>query len=892
MNKDIQLDPSKWVKPNVKPFGFLKGTTKLVYGIFTAAIPASQMNGLLQFTTGVWEILESVGFKKNEGQLGWRLISRSLQNALFSLIVETKQDLNIEDNFVDKNLNKLDKLDKRLNSIFCNEKYYLNLDFFKYPEKLPLLEEVSKENGVLNEYLKIFGYNDSQRQNILRRLKKYFVFALVEEWRKDSDKYKKLIEKLDTPFSDAKEKAFQWMCYRQFLIKEIHNPVFQETFDLSDIYIPLRAFYKIENKYDKILNRGKLQIIENIDEYLIKWLKNGDKDDCVKMISGGPGFGKSSLLKILAAYLAKNEENVLFIPLHRFKLKEELEHSIKIFLNYDKLITSFNPIDEDQLTIIFDGLDELYSQDCSLADEAKKFIEEVIQKVKNYNYTATKIKVIISGRDVISKPNETFFEKEGQIIHLLPYFVDEELKSKFEEQKKEIFELDQRQIWWKKYSKVKNKNYDGLPEGLNKKDIDEITAQPLLNYLVALSYERGKIDFTQDINLNKIYDDLLDTVYERSYSSGGKLQSVSSLKKENFARLLEIIAVSAWHGEGRITSIREIKTYFEDNSVHVLWEEFIKDAKNGIFALLVAFYFRQVGQQKGDSQTFEFTHKSFSEFLMARRIVTQIKFVCEEIEKNKVNDNVGFNVKTALKEWIKFFGPKVLDDYIVRFIKNEIAIINIETLKCMQQLICELINFELREGLPVELLPRKTYKEENHYALNAEKSLFVILSIIATNTNEISNIKWQLTTDFGNLLRRMIEQPSPNPSFMRQFFNHIDINRSILECQSLFDGKLNYADLSYADLKYADLRYAGLSHANLSHACLSDTYLDGADLSYAILNYTDFSYADFKRADLFYVDLSTAKLEGAKIRRENLKVNGINITESDWIARGGIIEEE
>jgi uncharacterized protein YjbI with pentapeptide repeats len=411
-------------------------------------------------------------------------------------------------------------------------------------------------------------------------------------------------------------------------------------------------------------------------------------------------------------------------------------------------------------------------------------------------------------------------------------------------------------------------------------------------------------------------------------------------------------------------------------------DKFAKDAEKGVISLLVAFYFRQAGQQMDISQTFEFTHKSFSEYLMAKRIVAQVKYICEEIEKNKKDCDEGFDTKDGLKKWIKLFGPKVLDNDIVRFIRNEIAVIHIDKLKGMKQLIIELINFELKNGLPVEredLLGRKTYKEENHYAINAEKALFVVLSIITGNTNERSNIEWQSPTDFGNLLRRIIEQRTSDFDFMCQFLNHLCVKNCCLDFQDLYGANLRNtdfgganlrkanliganligadligadligadlrgayligadlreadlreanlreadlheadlsgehssehyrreADLRGADLNGADLNGANLRGANLNSAILSRVDLSGADLSGANLiganliganlSRTNLSRVNLSRADLRGTYLIGADLIGANLRRAKLrKSDFINseISESDWLKRGGIIEE-
>ena len=856
----IALNSSKWVMPKMtKPFGFLKGLTKVIYGVATGTLPVPT-GSIFQATTGFAEILESFELKKDTGQVGWQLLNRSLLEAFYKLISESIHELNIV--WIDKDMSQLDGLDKKLNAIFASEQYYVFPDFFKHPEKHPLLEA---SNTVFDEYLQRFGYDSYQRKNILERLKYYFVFSLVEEWRTSPSTYKILTEKIDTPFADAGNKSYQWLCYRQSLIKEIYNPVFQETFSLQDIYVPLRAYYEVrdndtekQNIYIKETKKGRAV---EIDKFLLKWIDNNDKSDCLKIISGGPGYGKSSLLKILAAKLAEQEKNVLFIPLHRFEIKGELEESIKTFLNYDKYITTFNPINEENLVIIFDGLDELDMQGGLLADIAQKFIWEVKSKVDNYNHNKAKLKVIISGRDVIVQQNESFFRKEGQHLRLLPYLIEENTKELFEEQYKLVNE-DQRSTWWNKYGKLNGKEYKGLPKELEKKDLDEITAQPLLNYLVALSYERKKIDFGQNINLNKVYEDLLDAVYERSYSSGGRIRNISSLTRENFVRLLEEISVSAWHGNGRKTSINEINARIKAGGLETLMKQFTQDAEKGVISLLAAFYFRQAGAQMDGSQTFEFTHKSFGEYLMAKRIIQQIQLICENIRDNEESVDKGYGTRDGLKKWIELFGPKVLDDDIVKFIRNEIHDIKQEILKDIHLIICKLINYELENGLPVELLGIRSYKEENQYAVNAEKGLFVIRSLIAMETDECSVIKWTSKTDFGNLLKRTVEQREQKGGFifMLQFFNHININYQILYIQDLFQ----------ANLYKSHLKETGLDFSNLLMANLSEANLEGADFYKANIEDTDFENANLYKANIRDVNFERANFNNANLENTEL----------------------
>ena len=64
-----------------------------------------------------------------------------------------------------------------------------------------------------------------------------------------------------------------------------------------------------------------------------------------------------------------------------------------------------------------------------------------------------------------------------------------------------LLQRDARQEWWKNFGMLTGKHFEGLPKELNRKDLAEITAQPLLNYLIALSFTLDKLDFSKDINL-------------------------------------------------------------------------------------------------------------------------------------------------------------------------------------------------------------------------------------------------------------------------------------------------------------------------------------------------------------------------------------------------------
>ena len=114
------------------------------------------------------------------------------------------------------------------------------------------------------------------------------------------------------------------------------------------------------------------------------------------------------------------------------------------------------------------------------------------------------LQVLISGRELSIQENESEFRQPRQILFLLPYFTPEAEAKQYGDPNG-LLKHDLRQDWWTTYGSLTGRNYEGLPRQLRRNDLDEVTAQPLLNYLVALSYTRGKLDFSADVNLNRVY---------------------------------------------------------------------------------------------------------------------------------------------------------------------------------------------------------------------------------------------------------------------------------------------------------------------------------------------------------------------------------------------------
>ncbi|MDZ7959509.1 MAG: pentapeptide repeat-containing protein [Aulosira sp. DedQUE10] len=900
-----------------QPVSFLTKRLNVNFGSGFTALSKAVVNGLTGNVSNVPENLvemgAAVGLAKEPGEIAWLLIFRSLIQAMASL-VDDNQDLlkKVDNNEIEIIVKH--RLENCLQNLEATE-LTINSNFFAHPEELAIVAAIKEP---FYQWLENFVETSAQAEAISNRLSKEFVYSLHEEWKKNSASYAVLQNELNTPFIKAGEREQAWQRYSTWLQKQINERMFSEAFSLEQVYVPLRAYYerKIEGEDDDDFTSAGRQnykqdkkterIVVDLQAELQTWLDQADKNDAIRVISGGPGSGKSSFSKVFAATQAKlGKISVLFIPLHLFDPEDDLVNGIDKFINDLRDIPlPPNPLDKEnkveKLLIIFDGLDELAMQGKMGEEVAQKFVREVQRQVHAFNHVQTRLEVLISGRELVIQKNQSDFRKPKQILHVLPYFVDKEERQQnnyIDTQK--LLAQDQRQFWWRKYGKASGYIYDHLPPQLNKSHLKEITSQPLLNYLVALSLVRGAIKFSADSNLNEIYADLLTAVYQRVWANDNPV--IKGVTEKDFVRILESIAVAAWHGgDIRVTTVSEIEKNCDSNILERILNIFKQDKKASLTRLLTAFYFRQHGL-KGREETFEFTHKSFGEYLTARRIVKELKLINNQLKANQEDSDYGWNKLQALERWAKLCGSTAMDEYIFNFIVDEIRLLKDKDkadVSEWQETMCDLISYMLKNGMPMEKLQLPTFQEANRQARNAEEALLAVLNACARATKKVSHIKWPSPETFGNWISRLRGQRVDRYSdvFCLNCLSFLDLQNCVFLYQDFFGANLQGAILTEANLQgailtKANLQGTNLQGANLQRAILTETIFTGANLQRAIftganLQRTILERANLQRTILERANLQGAILEGANLQKANLQ--GANLQGA--ILKGVIFE--
>ena len=839
------------------------------------------------------EVLESLGLEAKSGEIAGLLIVRSLIRAIEDLLKANKE-------LLIKKPDNLKALYNELNSSLEQGELVIDQTFFQRPKDLPIVQAAKVGFA---KWLEEFVEKKVEAENISHRLPAYFVFALNEEWRTHKQDYAALKEELDTPFTQASEREQGWLRYRAWLQKRVDEPMFLEAFSLKQVYVPLRAYYKreIEGQPEQKLERGMAEgklyerVVVDLNCELETWLQEGKQDDAIRLISGGPGSGKSSFAKIFAAQQAeKGEMPVLFIPLHHFKLSDDLVKAVGEFVQLEGFLPH-NPLDrgdgESRLLIIFDGLDELSMQGKVAEEAAKQFVEEVRYQVDRFNAHEPRLQVLLSGRELVVQANHSKFRKPHQILHLFSYFLTEEERKDKNNNYVDDFNLleqDQRQFWWQSYGEAKGKGYSGLPPGLDQPNLIEITAQPLLNYLVALSIERDKLQFSDETNLNEIYGDLLEAVYERGYEKYG-YRVTEGIEKHEFIGILEEIALAWWHGYGRTTTVREIETHCENsglmNILNRFQESFNEDSKASVIRLLTAFYFRASGEVRNTESTFEFTHKSFGEYLTAKRIVEEVKLIHEELEERKQNFRKGCDQRDALVRWVTLCHLSEIDEYLFQFICDEIRLQNPSDVHNWQKSLCCLIEFLLVDGLPLESQrSRSKFDIELFQARNTEEALLAVLNACARVTKVTSEINWEYRNTFGAWISRLQGQRIGVENVLAlKCLSFLNLQDCLLYVRDFIGANFAFSNLKNAELNFANFAAANLKGANFQGAILSKTILSQANLSQANLSQANLSQANLEEVNLEEANLEEANLEGAILYKANLQGANLQGANLKWV---------
>ena len=848
----------------------------------------------------LWRAAETLTFKRSEGSLAWELLLNGIGEALTELANEQPPTL-INDSDVNTICERVKKETGDLS---------IPVDFLNHPCTLQPI--VLAKKTMLRWLAPPEGSSIPQDLiNLEHRFDSALVLGLHRAIRSDKARYQPLLALQDDPTAPAWQVLEDWRLYRAWLVAEFRTvPVFDESFATDQIYVPLNAWHWEQQDSNEQKKPKKVRSTVNLNNDMLAWLRGEHGDNRLRLISGGPGSGKSSAMKALAATLIEEGNNgcptdVLLFPLQRFHWRAGIVESVGATLNAADQMRH-NPLDpnhlrerQKSLLLIFDGLDELTASTQVSEAISATFLRELTTTLRNWHDRP--VRVIVTGRDAIfgnvEGPTSVL---PGMQFHLLPYHVRP--RNNYDDPHG-LLKVDNRKEAFRRFAKAKGQLSHDLPKIYKNHNLHDVSAQPLLNYFMLTS----EPDEIADGNLARIYSRLFQRLHDRNrniqdprHDKGTK--PAVDLDQDSFDRVFETMAVAAWRTGGtRAANWDEVLAEAEREDSYLapsesksrlgpLFDTQMHDrGAQKPFRLAAAFFTRNE-QATG----VEFTHKSFGDYLYARRLAKAIASMAQELSQSLATE------EGMLKRWDALTSQQRMSNEIRRFLELEIeATVDAETLLKHHEVLTPVVERVFREGRQAGLEMHQSQRRAEQCSCHMEEALFIAWHAMWRPSQ--NRRYWILGEKTGDLLYRALARQASaygmrhDSVFIAAWsganlsgvdldgldltgadLGRANLKGANLQRATLCEANLVGADLSGsrlfgADFEEADLEKANLSAANLCSASFVDAFLRSADLRGAILTHADLQYADLTRADLRKADLSYANLSYANLSYANLR---------------------
>lgn len=742
----------------------------------------------------------------------------------------------------------------------------LTAEAFAEPERWPAVEALL---ALFDAFMDACAVAEERRRPIRRAFEGALPLTLAGEWRNEdrAEEYRALKAALEpTPFDPAAQRSLHWNAYRARLIEAVNTPLRTLAPEmircsLNDLYVPLRAAVGDPEAPERAGGERRKRPLVWLDDTLYGWATQPAHApaDRIRVLSGEPGAGKSSACAKLAAHLAADKRRVLLVPLARLNIRGDSLGELSRYLSHDLGHDPFThlPASGEPLVLILDGLDELAKAGQGATLLLNGFIIDLGMRLQEWNRDGTRVLLLLVGRPAAVGAVVTIGvtgRNDGNRLHVLNYWIDESARRDYEPV--EMAALDQRLEWWEKFDPV-----CGMPIPLQSNDphIGALIKQPLLNWLLAqiLTLE-GPECATRlhgaHVLYIRLFNNVLDGIHRRE-SGGGGTEAIDSVRAR-LEHMLEEVAVAAWQvGTDRAVPLANVEQRLRDCGLSNELKRLSDDSDAALTTLLDCFFCRVL--QVAEYRHVEFTHKSFSQFLIARRVVRLMVGMPQGrvLPPKEAED--------MLKQWLELCGEAILDGAIFDFLIAEVASRLDECTKELQKALAALLAESLESGMPLPEAATRSRTAERQIR-NAEIALLCAVSALSrVPGRDPSPIRIDLAILPATLHR--LFGPMKEWSVARQTLHIFRLAGADLSGANLTEVYLDGVDLTGADLTRADLSAAKLAGANLTNAKLWGANLWAANLTRANLSRADLSFATLTAANFTDANLSDADLTHANL---------------------------
>ena len=637
-------------------------------------------------------------------------------------------------------------------------------------------------------------------------------------------------ERFHAPESEA------WERYREYLQKIPMEPIWGDPrgIGIHDLYVPPR--YTYEEAGDDEKDAPKPTVKTDPSPRIRKLLKKQvSAEPEIVFVTGGPGIGKSSFMQMLAAELAQDpDQHPVFVRLRLVNPERPIMSELRRVLREDGFKSVAESLHSTPgLTLLLDGYDELAQ---ATRNRMVAFFYQVRELLTGRGPVR---RVVLSGRDTLFTlfaGNDAAFPTGSHLIRLQPFA------------KAQVTKFSER------WNRLSDEHFDGGRFLTGKKrGLSEIASQPLMLYMLARMEQDGvdvNVDVGEEAGHAAVYAQLIDWTCERHEDL-----REGDWSRAQMRRFLRLAGFVAWLGGSEVLHRTDLEDAIHDAGL----SKGLDDERFKAERTILSFTFRSPKESY-----WEFTHKSFGEYLAAEYLGAVCRRITERAEDEFGElawrcDNAG-----AAREWIRAFGPAL--------VTSEIEELMVSMLKSNPQESGSILP-ALRERL-TELYPRLVREEDGgavietargQHRLPAEvrghslANLFALAGLESPFEPELSGpglfeIAYSAVNSVVPWLEDALRRTWGRVS-LRGRENSASRGKGLLGCALPFI-KANGADLEKARLEFSMLYKSDFSGAKLKGAEFMGSILVGADLS----------NADLSNADLGFVNLEGANLEGANLK--------------------------
>jgi uncharacterized protein YjbI with pentapeptide repeats len=712
-------------------------------------------------------------------------------------------------------------------------------------------------NPIVSARLVEAGIEEGQAKIIVERISRMTHREIKPALAEIKDKVKKLSVIYGSEWQRELENYDSIDRYLEDVIaQKPKEKVFEENFGFEDIYVELQV-----KSIPKDRSNGKTKFIE---KWALDLLHDEITSDQVLFIQGEPGRGKSVFCRMFADRV-RRELYPIWIPiLIRLRditnFADDFDSLLQAAVN-TRFARSNNHWLTDRNTrflFILDGFDELllqHGRDHSL--------NNFLRHVSSFQYGCKNNKerghrIIITGR-----PLALFGIDLDKVLNLE--------RVKILDMSPEI-----QASWLEKWAILKGKDAAQKFQAFIKntqcpEQVKTLAKEPLLLYLLAAMHGDNKFqieDFQKAGNSTKIlvYNKTIDWVLTKQRND--ELNPLlTGLKVEDIHDILKEAGLCVTQSGGECASLKVIEERLAPHICKALGDARNSQNKDTLPVALATFYLKA---SYSGNNSMEFLHKSFGEFLCAKRLVDSLLVWSRQKPTDlqwQVYDLLGFGALTS--EIVEYLAALIEHEFKDK--ENDF----VSLFECLYG-----FYWVWSDGGFIEAV------ESDSEAMPLRKACLMKNQGVAIDQRKVDVYTGLNVLILMFTLHRYAQQPdsklkdkvSFHPCKYSSKDGAIDDLSRLLPIigysQTLRNGGFNSvvgkflikADLSSADLSGANLSSANLSGTNLSSANLSSANLSGANLSGAILNSANLNGANLNGANLNGANLSSL----AKLIRANL----------------------